>query len=137
MIRSVTVLPRENPHAWRDQRPDDVPAGWIDDMIHRLYEEWNRQMIRMERASKQRSDKKDERGNYVDDPEQQRQDAQTLNGLLRALDKIMQMENGRVTERKISKANSDPESAIAILRRRLDKLLEADRAQCLPEHRQE
>jgi len=42
------VSARANPNHWKNVTAEDIPHGWIDDMVKRLFEELNRQMLRFE-----------------------------------------------------------------------------------------
>jgi len=39
---------RTDPRHWKNLTAKDIPPGWIDDMVKRLFEELNRQMLRFE-----------------------------------------------------------------------------------------
>jgi hypothetical protein len=115
---------REHPLAWIDRYPEEVPQGWIDDMVRRQLEEWNRQMIKPETASKSEPDNRD-------DPRLREQNARTLATLQRQLKEILGMEDERATKRVARNARS-ADDAVAALERRLDQLLERERASGVP-----
>ena len=112
---------RENMRAWIDRAADEIPPGWIDDMVKRLYEEWNRQMIKLETASIKAP-------HNQDNPKLREQNARTLAALQRQLKEIMRMEQERAAKPS-NKASIDPQEAVASLQRRLDQLLERETAQ--------
>jgi hypothetical protein len=111
---------REHPSGWNVRELDDLPPGWIDDMVRRLLEEWNRQMIKLENASKKAPESQDE-------PRLREQNARALATLRRELKDILRMEDERAVKR--TARNTQEESdAIAALERKLDQLLERERA---------
>jgi hypothetical protein len=125
------VYARTHPKHWININAEDIPPGWIDDMVKRLFEELNRQMLRVERTSKQVSDKKLPNGEYKDDPEEREQHAQTLSSLQRSLERLIVLETGRLPARKV-KRNEKPGETRARLQRRLAEQLESSRARDLP-----
>lgn len=44
------AYPRENPKHWVGVEADDIPQGWMDDMVKRLFDIINRNLIRIEAA---------------------------------------------------------------------------------------
>ena len=114
---------REHPLTWIGREVDDVPQGWIDDMVRRQLEECNRQMIRLENASNKAPDNQDE-------PKLREQNARTLAILHRQLKDIVRMEDDRAAKRATRNARSN-DDAIAALERRLDQLIKRERAQRL------
>ncbi len=115
---------REHPKHWINITAEDIPPGWIDDMVKRLFEELNRQMIRVERTSKQVSDKKDANGNYEDKPEEREQHARVLSSLQRSLERLTDMEMGRAPARK-AKRNEKPKETRDRLNNRLTGQIES------------
>jgi len=111
---------REHPRAWIDRAPENLPQGWIDDMVRRLLEECNRQLIKLENASKNASDKQDE-------PRLREQNARVLAALRREFREALVMEDDRAVKRDTRTAQ-DAHDAVAALERRLDQLLERERA---------
>jgi hypothetical protein len=111
---------REHPLAWIGRDPEDVPQGWIDDMIRRELEEWNRQMIKLETASKKETESQS-------DARSREQNARTLAILQRQLKEILRAEDDRALRRETRRAEG-AEDAVAALERRLDQLLERERA---------
>jgi hypothetical protein len=100
--------------AWIGRQAEDVPPGWMDHMIRRLFDEWNREMIKLE-------DLKNGSNNSAD-AASRAHDARTLVQLERSLERLIKLESGRAAIRstKVSKNN---EGARAALVRDLDKLL--------------
>jgi Zn-dependent M32 family carboxypeptidase len=100
---------------------EDIPQGWMDDMIKRLFDELNRQLIRIEDKAK--------RENQPDEtPEEEATDARKLANLQRALERLTQMEMQRQSLRETKVGVSDDDARLA-LERRLDQRLAAIRAQ--------
>jgi hypothetical protein len=104
------ALPRTNPRYWKNISAEDIPPGWIDDMVKRLFEELNGQLIRIERASAQRTDVKDSRGRYEDDAKRAEQDAHTLSSLQRSLERLIDMDMERLTLRSTKKTRTRTET---------------------------
>ncbi|MEJ1967106.1 MAG: hypothetical protein WDN03_00505 [Rhizomicrobium sp.] len=44
------AVARTHPRHWIGINAEDIPQGWIDDMVKRLFEELNRQILRVENA---------------------------------------------------------------------------------------
>jgi hypothetical protein len=109
---------RTNPKHWKNLTAEDIPPGWIDDMVKRLFEELNRQMIRVERTSIQKSDKKDAQGNYEDDSVEREQHARVLSSLQRSMERLTSMEMARASLRA-AKPNKKPGAARAEIRRQI------------------
>jgi hypothetical protein len=113
--------PRTNPKHWINVTAEDIPPGWIDDMVKRLFEELNRQIIRVERVSEQKSDKKDAQGNYEDDPIEREQSARVLASLQRSLERLTVMEAGRAPQRKSRKSEKPGETRARLIQRLADQ----------------
>jgi hypothetical protein len=111
------VYARTNPKHWIDINAEDIPPGWIDDMVKRLFEELNRQMIRIERTSQQVSDKKDAQGKYIDDPEEREQHARTLARIQTQLERLTKMEIERASMRVTRKKSRKPSEIRAEIQR--------------------
>ena len=90
-------------------------------MVRRQLEEWNRQMIKLENASTKEPDEQS-------DAKSREHSARTLGQLQRQLKEILRMEDERGAKRTVRSAQS-AEDAIAALERRLDQLVERERAQ--------
>jgi hypothetical protein len=98
---------RTHSRHWKNITAEDIPPGWIDDMVKRLFEELNAQIIRVTRVSNQVSDKKNHKDEYEDDPVRREQDARVLSSLQRSLKKLTDMEIERSALRRI-KASQKP-----------------------------
>jgi hypothetical protein len=57
--KTGSAYPRENPKHWIGVEAEDIPQGWMDDMVKRLFDVLNRRMIRLEMAQARVSDAKD------------------------------------------------------------------------------
>jgi hypothetical protein len=111
------VYPRENSKHWVGVTADDIPPGWIDDMVKRLFDELNRQMIRAEKASRQESDKKDAKGEIEDDPDKREKNARILTRLQTQLERLTAMEMDRASLRATKAHRSRTETRDAIRRK--------------------
>jgi hypothetical protein len=111
---------REHPRAWIGRAPEELPQGWIDDMVRRRLEEVNRQMIRLETASKKETDD-------TSDARTRELNARTLAKLGRELKDALSMEDDRAVKRAARNTQGEYD-AVAALERRLDQLLERERA---------
>ena len=115
------VYARTHPKHWINITAEDIPPGWIDDMVKRLFEELNRQIIRVERVSEQKSDKKDTQGNYEDNPVEREQSARVLASLQRSLERLTLMETGRAPQRKSRKSEKPGETRARLTQRLADQ----------------
>ncbi|HEX4301531.1 MAG TPA: hypothetical protein VHZ78_01970 [Rhizomicrobium sp.] len=104
------VYARTHPNHWINISAEDIPTGWIDDMVKRLFEELNRQMIRIERTSMQMSDKKNDKNEYDDKPEEREQHARTLARIQTQLERLTEMEMKRASLRKTKKSHKPKET---------------------------
>jgi hypothetical protein len=57
--QSGPVYSRTHPKYWEGVEAEDIPQGWMDHMVKRLFNILNRRMIRLERAQASLSDAKD------------------------------------------------------------------------------
>jgi hypothetical protein len=83
-------------------------------MVKRLFQELNGQLIRVERASSQRTDKKNAKDEYEDLPDRAEQDARTLSSLQRSLAALTKMEIERKSLRNAKKSKTRIETREAI-----------------------
>lgn len=120
-----------NPKAWKNVTAEDIPPGWIDNMVKRIFDELNRQLIRVENTSKQLSDKKDARGQFEDDPKRRASDANTLASLIRSMEKAIELEMGRSENRAI-KAVRKPKDVRKALAQQIAAVIEHTGPKRLP-----
>ncbi|HJW41086.1 MAG TPA: hypothetical protein VJ476_07640 [Rhizomicrobium sp.] len=120
------VYPRENSKHWIGVSAEDIPAGWIDDMVKRLFDELNRQMIRAEKASSQESDKKDHNGKFQDDPDAREKNGRILARLQTQLERLTAMEMDRASLRA-TKSTRTPTETRAAIRRKVLAAIDAGR----------
>jgi hypothetical protein len=123
---SGNAFPRENPNHWKGLTADDIPQGWMDDMVKRLFEVLNREIIKIETVQRAEPDK-DGAKNPTDDPQRRSVNARTLTQLQGALARLTDMEMRRIAARE-TKVVADDDDALAALERRLDERLAAMRA---------
>jgi hypothetical protein len=126
------VYARTHPKHWINISAEDIPPGWIDDMVKRLFEELNRQMLRVERASEQISDKKDASDKYPDTSGERDQHARTLKSLQTSLERLTLLDAKRETLRKTVKRMEKPGDIRARLAKKLAAQLERSRAGDVP-----
>ncbi len=113
---------RTHPKHWVDVTAEDIPHGWMDDMVKRLFEILNRDMIRLENAQLAESDKKGPDGQPLSEPaetvlERVAKKERLVAQMQRSLERLTDMELKRVPARKqirrkkaaISHDNSLPE----------------------------
>jgi uncharacterized protein YlxW (UPF0749 family) len=117
-----------HPKAWVGVTAEDIPQGWMDDMVKRLFDQLNRQLIRLEDTKKDETEKHDANTRAAD--------ARTLASLERTLDKLTRLEQQRALARetKVAAKNDD---VLAALERRIDQLAAAARASSDPEKPQQ
>jgi len=124
--------PRESYKHWIGVSAEDIPQGWMDDMVKRLFEILNRDMIRLEGAQIAESDTKEPGGTVSHSAlEQVAKKERLLAQMQRSLERLTEMELKRVRTRKPKKARSDDE-ARRELKRRIDQIVAADAAQQNP-----
>jgi len=102
------------PDYWIGRKADDIPPGWVDDMIWRLFTEWNRTMLRYE---KRKADDRD----Y--DPKPHEADTRTFTRLQRSLAELIRLEMARQALRA-TKATDNDEDPRKAFERRMGRLLE-------------
>ncbi|MBV9992606.1 MAG: hypothetical protein JOZ72_15105 [Alphaproteobacteria bacterium] len=101
------------PGFWIGREVDDIPSGWMDHNIKRLFDEWNKQMIKLEDLKNG--------SNKSDSAKEREHDARTLMQLQRSLDHLIKLETGRAALRANKMANRN-EGERAALQRQLDQL---------------
>ncbi|HEY4941633.1 MAG TPA: hypothetical protein VII56_09395 [Rhizomicrobium sp.] len=126
------VYARTHSKHWTNISAEDVPPGWIDDMVKRLFDELNRQLLRVERASEQISDKKDASGKYPDTSDEREQHARTLKSLQTSLERLTLLDAKRETLRKTVRRMEKPGEIRARLAKKLTAQLERSRAGKIP-----
>ena len=96
---------REHPKHWIGITAEDIPHGWIDDMVKRLFEELNRQMLRAEHSST-KATTPDKAGNYDDDTERRDTDSLIFSRLQGSMQRLTNLEMQRATLRNTKAARS-------------------------------
>jgi hypothetical protein len=107
---------RESWRAWIGRDAEDVPAGWMDDMVKRLLEQQNRRLIKLE-------DKKNDELE-AGDPRLCEQNSRILSRITRDVMKLVQFETARAALRQLEVA-SKHEGALEELIRRVDRVAAA------------
>jgi hypothetical protein len=101
--------------AWIGREAEDVPPGWMDNVVKRMLEQVNRQLIRVE-------DAKEEEDNT---PESRDMNSRALARLQLTMDRLVRLETQRSKSRATTKAIAAHGSALEELKRRLDQLTAA------------
>ena len=110
---------------WKNVTAEDIPPGWIDNMVKRLFDELNRQILRVENLQRQEDSKQPGTGapKTKSDPEQpgdalkREQDSRTLARLQSSLTRLTKMEMERASLRTTKSARTRTEARIAIRRK--------------------
>ena len=110
------ALPRTNARHWIGVSAEDIPPGWIDDMVKRLFDELNRQMIRVEQISIQESDKKNASNQHEDNPDVREKAIRTLGRLQSQLERLTRMEMERASLRATKTTRTRNETRAGIRR---------------------
>ena len=119
--------PREALKSWVGVTADDIPPGWIDDMVKRLFEIVNRDMIRLEGIQLRESDQT-AAGDPVKALEAVRQRERLATEIRRNLEKLSELETKRAQPRKQTRrktATVDDDEALRELERRIAELAAA------------
>ncbi len=109
------AYPRTNAKHWIGVSAEDIPHGWMDDMVKRLFDELNRQLIRAETASINEPDLKKE---AEDDKQLETREkrARVLVRLRGELERLTQMEMERASLRATKKTRTRTETRADIRR---------------------
>ncbi len=109
--------------AWIGREAKDVPPGWIDHAIRRLFELWNVLMIKLEDAKNGAPSS--------NDADSRARDARTLVQVQRSLAELIRYETARAGIRK-TKVSEDHAETRAVFDRRMDQLALASGAPEIP-----
>jgi len=109
------AYPRTNAKHWIGVTAEDIPPGWMDDMVKRLFDELNRQMIRAEQASINEPDLKKE-AESVKQLETREKHARVLVRLRGELERLTQMEMERASLRATKTTRTRTETRAGIRR---------------------
>jgi hypothetical protein len=117
---------RTHPKHWVGVTAEDIPQGWMDDMIKRLFDILNRDMIRLESAQIMESDAKGpDRKPPILDLETAARKSRLAAQMQRQLERLTEMELKRVPARKQArrkKAAIDNDDSLEELERRIDRI---------------
>ncbi len=114
-----------NPKFWKGVTAEDIPQGWMDDMIKRLFDELNRELIRVEDKSRKQSDKEwPQTREPPETPADRAANARTLASLQHTLERLTRMELQRQSLRE-TKVGPNHDGAREELERRIDRLAAA------------
>ncbi len=126
------VYARTHPKHWINVTAEDIPPGWIDDMVKRLFDELNRQILRVEHASAAIPDQKRPDGSFAHDENMREQHARTLKSLQTSLERLMKLDTARTSQRKTARRTEKPGEHRARLAKKLNLQLESGAAGDLP-----
>ncbi len=119
-----SAFPRENPKHWIGVEAEDIPQGWMDDMVKRLFDVMNRNLIRLETAQIKNTENPKELDKILKETSQQSR----LAAQIRAdLERLRKLEMKR--QAKKPKVTVSDDEARAELKRRLDRLAAAEDAE--------
>jgi len=110
------AFPRTNAKHWIGVTAEDIPPGWMDDMVKRLFDELNRQMIRAEKASINEPDQKKDEAESDKQLEVREKRARVLVRLRGELERLTQMEMKRASLRATKKSRTRNETRADIRR---------------------
>ncbi len=110
------ALPRTNAKHWIGVTAEDIPPGWMDDMVKRLFDELNRQMIRAEQASIQEPDLKKDETESGKQLETREKRARVLVRLRGELERLTRMETERASLRATKKTGTRTETRARLQR---------------------
>ncbi len=118
------AFPRTNAQHWVGVTADDIPQGWMDDMVRRLFDVLNRSMIQLESATVPALDANNadsrKRQAALDDAAKK---VRLANHMQQALERLTEMETKRVTTRKSRIEARNYDDARKELIRRIDEAL--------------
>ena len=100
--------------AWVGREAEDVPPGWMDNVVRRLLAQVNRELIKLEGTDMEKE---------PNDPATRDQSSQTLHRLELTLGRLIKLETQRAALRT-GKASSN-EGALEKFKRKLDALVVA------------
>jgi hypothetical protein len=108
---------RENPKSWIGVEAEDIPQGWMDDMVKRLFDVMNRNLIRLESAQMKVND---ENKDVADILKEAAQHARLAAQIRNDLQRLRKLEMKR--QAKKPKVTVSDEEALAELERSLDRI---------------
>lgn len=98
--------------AWVGREADDVPPGWMDNVVKRLLKQMNRQLVLAEEAE---DDKKN-------DARTRDMNSRSLVRLELMLERLIQFETQRAKTRTTTKADAANAGDLEELKRRIDRI---------------
>jgi hypothetical protein len=111
---------RENSKYWEGVEADDIPQGWMDHMVKRLFDVLNRDLIRLETDQRRDSDQNRPDGKPPEvNIERVAKRQRMAKDMQHSLERLRSME----MERPKSKKKLTDEQAFAELERRVDQLV--------------
>lgn len=112
-----------SPKYWVGVEAEDIPQGWMDDMVKRLFDIINRNMIRLETAQAKVNDENKDSSEIIKEAAHHQRLATQVRGDLERLRK-MEMKK----QSKKPKVTISDEEERAELQREIDRILAAERA---------
>lgn len=120
------AYPRTNANHWVGVTADDIPQGWMDDMVKRLFDVLNRNMIQLESATVPAVDESDsdtkKRKALLEDADKK---VRLSNQMQQQLERLTEMETKRVTTRNARIGARNYDDARKELKRQLEAILGA------------
>jgi hypothetical protein len=118
------ALPRTNAKHWVGVTADDIPQGWMDDMVRRLFDVLNRSMIELETAAvpvlNETNSETAKRKALLDDAARK---TKLANQMQQALERLTEMETKRVSTRNARIGARSYDDARKELKRQLEAIL--------------
>ena len=115
-----SAFPRENPKHWIGLEAEDIPQGWIDDMVKRLFDVINRTLIRLETAQMKVNDTDKTSAEILKEAAQQARLAAQLRADMERLRKIEMKKQAK--KPKVTVSDDDER---AELKREIDRIIAA------------
>jgi hypothetical protein len=111
---------RTNPKYWVGVEAEDIPQGWMDDMLKRLFDVMNRNLIRLETAQAKVNDQDKEQDEIIKEASQHQRMASQIRADMERLRKLEMKKQSR----KPKVTLSDDEER-AELQREIDRIIAA------------
>jgi hypothetical protein len=118
--QSGSAYSRTHPGYWIGVEAEDIPQGWMDDMVKRLFDVMNRNLIRLETAQAKVNDKDKEQDTIIKEAAQH----QRMASQIRAdIERLRKLEMKKQTRKPKVTVSDDEERAE--LQREIDRIIAA------------
>ena len=119
--KTGSACSRTSSKYWKGVEAEDIPQGWTDDMVKRLFDVLNSEMIRLEREQVRLSEQKGPNGEPLPLDYEKAVERQKMLTRMRAdLERLRNMD--ATTRARKPKVKVSDDEARAELKRRLDRL---------------